>query len=146
MKFENSKYYNTINSKKISFPFGNFYLSEYFIVSEINEGEHFDWNKVQEVIKCLFEHYDKNFQIGYISNRVNSYSSDPLQWVKVNAEHNFILASAIVIYNDFSFINATIEKNLSNKSIKRCDTLDQAINWILNIKEFKSPLHNFKTL
>lgn len=98
------------------------------------------------MIKCLFEHYDKNFQIGYISNRVNSYSTDPLQWVKVNAEHNFILASAIVIYNDFSFINATIEKNFSNKSIKRCDTLDQAINWILNIKEFKSPLHSFKTL
>ncbi len=137
MKFEDSVFFESLKSKKISFPFGDFYLLKRFIVAEIKESVHFDWDKVEQVIAHALPYYEDDFKIGYIANRINSYSIDPQQWKKVSEKYEFMVASAIVSYNDFSFINATIEKQFSPKSIKRCDSLEQAINWILNLKEFK---------
>lgn len=42
MKFENSKYFE-LKHYKLEMPFGNFYFLETLFISEINEGEHFDW-------------------------------------------------------------------------------------------------------
>jgi hypothetical protein len=47
------------------------------------------------------------------------------------------VASAIVFYDDLNFNIATIEKYLSHYSTKRCCTLDQSIEWMKNLKEFK---------
>ena len=47
-----------------------------------------------------------------------------------------IVASAIVYYNDFTYKNASLEKLFSKKSIKRCINLDEAIQWMKNLKEF----------
>jgi len=53
-------------------------------------------------------------------------------------EYNFIIASAIVVYNDLNYINASIEKKFSSSSIKRCGSLEVALHWINNLKEFKN--------
>jgi len=137
MKFEDSKYASLLNYSKVQFSFGTFYLFDKFIISELHEGIHFSWDKIQEVIAYLFDHYGDDFKIGYISNRINPYSIEPQLWVKFNKEYNFIIASAMVYYTDLGYINTTIEKLFSKKSIKRCNSLDQAIEWLLNLKEFK---------
>jgi hypothetical protein len=137
MKFEDSIYFTKLNNTKKSFPFGDFYLLDRFVIAEIHEGIHFDWDMVEILITHLMDHYGEDFKVGYIPNRVNSYSIDPNHWTKINDKFNILVASAIVIYNDFSFLNATIEKQFSQKSIKRCHTLDEAIRWMLSLKEFK---------
>lgn len=50
------------------------------------------------------------FQMG-----VNSYSTDLRSWEKVHKKYNIIITSAIVYYNDFTFMNATLEKKFSKK-------------------------------
>lgn len=85
----------------------------------------------------VVEHYSNNPKLGYISNRVNSYSVDPGLWDKFHNTYNMIVASAIVSYNKFGSLNAEIEKRLTYKSTKRCTNLNDAIEWIVNLKEFK---------
>ena len=136
MTFENSKYFNLLPSSKIEFSFGTFFFLDKIIVSEIYEGTHFGWDKIEQVISAAAEHYGDNFKVAFLSNRINSYSIEPQLWMKFYNEYHFIVASAIVAYNDFNFKNATLEKHFSKNSIKRCETLDEAMEWIFELKEF----------
>ena len=137
MKFEDSRY-SVLHHLKIERPFGNFYLLDTFFISEINEGIHFDWNMIKDVMDEIITLYKKDIKLGYISNRINSYSLDPHTWNQVDIEYNAIIAGAIVTYNEMTFMNATLEKRFYKKSIKRCASLDEAVEWISNLKEFKN--------
>lgn len=135
MKFEDSKYFKLIAHKKVEFPFGNFYIADHFLIAELHEGIHFDWHKIKQVIDFLYEHYGYHKKIGYITNRIASYSIEPQLWIKFHEEYNFIIATATVSYNDFGYKNATLEKLFTKTSLKRCTNLDVAIEWIQNLKE-----------
>lgn len=136
MRFENSKYFTLLPHSKIEFAFGNFYLCKKFVISELHEGVHFNWDKILEVIGALLDYYGSGIQIAYISNRVESYSIEPQLWYRFHKEFDFIIAVATVAYNDFAYINATIEKQFTSLSLKRCDDLGAAISWIKNLQEF----------
>lgn len=136
MKFEKSKYCETLKHFKLEKPFGNFYLCERFFIAELHEGVHFDWNMIKTVMNDVLDFYGDNKKLGYISNRVNSYSMNPHHWNKVYKTYGVIQASAIVFYNDIVLMNAALESQLSDKTIKRCKTLTEAIEWIIDLKEF----------
>lgn len=137
MKFEDSEFFISIKHSKLEIPFGKFYLCDNFFISELNEGIHFSWDKIEEVMSELIKHYGKNKRLGYIPNRVNSYSVNPHYWNKVDKKYNRIVASAIVVYSSMTMMNATFEKRFFKKSMKRCESLKEAIEWIKNLKEFK---------
>lgn len=135
MKFEASKFYKELKPFKLELPFGKYYFFDNFLISEIAEGIHFDWNKAEKLIAEIIKFYGKNVQVGFISNRINHYSVDPQNWVKLEKKYTFLTASAIVIYNNSNFMNASIEKQFAKKSIKRCRSLAEAIDWMINLKE-----------
>ncbi|WP_179352263.1 hypothetical protein [Winogradskyella vidalii] len=137
MKFENSKYSKLIPFKKVEFSFGSFYITELFIISEFKEGVHVDYNIASDLISHFSDELIKGIKIGYIANRYNSYSFDPHTWVDFNSEYDAFIASAIVTYSDFSYLNASLEKKFFKKSLKRCTNLDEAIEWMINLDEFK---------
>ena len=136
MKLEDSKFI-ALNPKKISFPFGNFFFFEKFVVSEINEGEHFSWSKIQQVIEEINRFYGENFKIAHISNRIHSYSINPANWIKFHKQgYGFVVATAVVSYTDTAVKLATLEKLFSPNSLKRCKSLEEAIDWVSALKEF----------
>lgn len=136
MKIEDSKFI-ALHPKKIIFPFGNFFFFEKFVVSEINEGEHFSWSKIQQVIQEINRFYGKNFKIAHISNRINSYSINPANWIKFyQQKYGTIVATAIVSYTETALKLATLEKIFAPNSLKRCKSLEEAINWVTTLKEF----------
>lgn len=137
MRFEESKYFNLLPHSKIEFPFGNYYLFDNFVISELDEGVHFDWDKILDVIAALMDNYGDEIEIAYISNRVHSYSIEPQLWYRFHSEYNFIIATATVAYNDFGYINASIEKQFAKISLKRCEDLAAAISWVKQLKEFR---------
>lgn len=137
MKFKDSKYYK-LKHYQIERPFGDFYLLEKFFVSELNEGVHFDWEMIKSVMDEVVLFYGSDAQIGYISNRTNSYSTNPQTWDGIYKKYGLIIAGAIVTYNAMAFMNATLEKQFFKKSIKRCLSLEEAIEWISNLKELKN--------
>ena len=100
-----------------------FYFFEKFVISEIKEGVHLDWDKILALIGVMIDFYGKDLKIAYISNRINAYSIEPQLWMKFDKEYNFVIASAIVVYNDLNYINASIEKKFSSSSIKSCGSL-----------------------
>ncbi|PWH81919.1 hypothetical protein DIS18_11660 [Algibacter marinivivus] len=136
MTFENYSYSKTIDYKTLKMPFGTYYLCEKFFIGELNEGIHFDWKKTELVVQKLIEHYGEKAKIGFISNRINHYSIDPSNWTKIEEKYNLIIASAIVMYNNSTYMNASIEKQFAKRSIKRCMSLQEALDWMLSLKEF----------
>ncbi|SDI61344.1 hypothetical protein [Winogradskyella thalassocola] len=138
MKFEDSKYSKLLTYKKEEFSFGTIYVTEYFLLSELNEGIHVDHHIASELISRFSDHIIKGTKTGYIANRYNSYSFDPQLWVDFNNDYDSFVASAIVTYSDFSYLNASLEKQFFSKSLKRCNSLEQAIEWMMNLKEFEN--------
>lgn len=136
MKFEKTPYYKALNPFKLELSFGNYFFCEKFIVGELFEGIHFDWSKAEELIHKVINHYGKDAKVAYIANRINAYSIDPQNWLRLENEYNILVASAIVVYNNANYINASLEKQFTNKSIKRCLSLNEAIKWVENLKEF----------
>lgn len=137
MKFEDSEYFEHLKPHVLKMSFGTFYLCDRFFISELHEGVHFDWEKIEAVIKELFNYYGKNARVGYIPNRINSYSVDPNNWSKVNELYNIIAASAIVYYNFSNALNAEIEERFYQKTMKLCNNLDEAITWIRDLDVLK---------
>jgi hypothetical protein len=129
MKFEDSKHSKTLDYYKLEISFGNFFLCEKFLISEISSGVHFDWNKIELVIKEVIKFYGTDIRLGYISNRVNSYSIDPQDWAKVSKYDHMLAGSAIVYYNYMMYLNAALEKRFSKSEIHPYLNLDDAINW-----------------
>ncbi|MEN3322101.1 hypothetical protein VP395_00040 [Mariniflexile soesokkakense] len=135
MKFEDSIFSKKYRYSKKSFDFGTYYFLDKIVIAEINYGVHFDEKKIAIVIESIFEHYETNCKLGYISNRLNSYSFEPDLWKKFFDEYNFIVASVSVCYTNMNLMNATIEKRFSKKNIKITNNLDDAFTWILSLKE-----------
>lgn len=132
MTFEEKKYYNDLKPYKLKMPFGNFYLCDGFVISEIGEGIHFDWEMIKTVMEKVIAYYGDNTKRAYISNRVNSYSIDPQAWKLINETYNNIISyGAIVYYNRMTSINAALEKHFAPVNIKRFNSLEAAIEWTL---------------
>lgn len=137
MTFENSKYSNLLEYKKVEFPFGNVYITKQFIISELNEGIHVDYDLVSKLISRFSEDISNDIRIGYIANRINAYSFEPQLWLDFNNDFDLLVASAVVTYSDFGYLNSSLEKHFFKKSLKRCRSLDEAIEWMMELDELK---------
>ncbi len=133
MKFEDSPFSQKFDYYKLEMPFGNFFLCEKFIVSELHEGIHFDWNKLLQAAKEVLTFYNKGTKLGYISNRINSYSMDPQSWLKIEEfqKKELILGCAIVFYNQNTFLNVSLENMFADLNIRPCKSLDEALEWMM---------------
>lgn len=136
MHFENSDFSKTLNYKKVILNFGVYYLLDDFFIMEVNEGEHFNWGKLNTLLDSLRDYYGNHKTLAYIANRVNSYSIDPVLWSYFDKDDSLLIAASIVSYRDSSFMNANIEKQMASIPIKRSHSLGEAINWVQQLKEF----------
>lgn len=138
MTFKESPYYSDeANIKELQLPFGTFYLTDKYVVAEVNSGVTVDWKKITALFDEIEKHYPEGHEVGYISNRINRYYSDPGYWSQLNLEYDFIVAIAIVSYDSLGYHNASMEKSVVTRSLKRCTSLEEAIDFILNLEELK---------
>lgn len=135
MKFSETTFFNTLKFKTFDFHFGTIYMFDTFFISEIKSDTHIDKSKVEIIMKALFEVYGRDAEVCFISNRVNSYSSDPQLWVKALENFDIFYAGAIVFYNLTNLMNFEIESRLCPKPVRGFSTLEEAITWITAIKE-----------
>lgn len=136
MHFEDSDFSKHLNYTKIDLNFGFLYLTDDFFIMEVNEEEHFNWDKLNTVLDSLRNHYGNHKTLAYIANRVNSYSIDPVLWSYFDKDDSILIAASIVSYRDSSFMNANIEKQMASIPLKRAHSLGEAINWVQQLKEF----------
>ena len=106
---------------------GEFFVFDEFLICQISEGV----NVTPEHSEILNHEIKKHFQgkdLVYISNRVNSYSVDPLTYVETERIPNLI-AIAMVPDDDVMQKNAEYERNFYDKPYEIFNNLSEAIEW-----------------
>lgn len=131
MKIEDSKYIN-LEHEEVILPFGSFYFFEKFVVSELNEGVHFDWQKVKILSDIMINHYGTSNKLIYISNRVNSYSIEPQSWLKFDKKYQLVKKTGIIAYDNRGGLSVVLERLFSKGSINKFRSLKKAIEWALS--------------
>ena len=113
------------------FNFGSFYFFDDFIISEINEGELFEWDKAQKVLEVGEKFYkNKGSQVNYISNRVHDYSIKPQDWLAYLNKRDLFKVFAVVTYRKTAIYNLVIERFFYKGEIFSFESLLEAVNFI----------------
>lgn len=131
---DTSYYQNALHV--LNYTFGDFYLYDDFIISEIHAGEVVSWDTVgQLLVTDIREIYgSRSKELVYISNRVNKYAVMPSDWIKFKKNDCNIKAYGIVSYNKRAYLNALLEKLFFSARLQFFTSLDSAISWAKEIQ------------
>ena len=125
-KLIETAYYNDVVSK-LRYPFGDFYLFENFVISEIREDVVFTWkDHARQVVEEISAYYQNNgSDIVYISNRVNAYAVVPSDWLKFFKYSYSLKGYAVVAQTK----NSVLESLFMSSKMRNFPRLDDAIAW-----------------
>lgn len=129
-KVKDSRFYRDA-FQELNYPFGDFYLFEYFVIAEIKEDVIFNWKdhakKLVEDLSNLYEDDVKN--LVYISNRVNDYSVIPSDWIHFFKYSYSLKGYYIVSKGGKALHNTLLEKLFFKGKMRTFNDLDKAIIW-----------------
>lgn len=114
------------------FNFGVFYYFDGLVISEMKEGVVLEWEMAELAVEAAQEVFGENQPIVYISNRINSYSVDPLNWVKFYKNRHQLAHYAVVGRTQGSFASIVLERMFFKNSIVQFQNLDDALLWALS--------------
>lgn len=120
--------------KELNYSFGDVFIFDGFVVSEIKDGINFSWNDhaqyIVEDISCFLG--TDGSELIYISNRVNSYAVVAIDWLKF-FKHQYVLKGYYIVADGkLSKLNLMVEELFFKKKIKHFDSIYSAINWVRN--------------
>lgn len=113
------------------YEFGIFYFFDGLVISEMNEGETFDWCIAEKIIDAAYEILGEEKPIADISNRINNYSVVPTDWLKFYKNRHKLELYSIVAYNKNGLASIILEKMFFKDSIRQFTDLESAISWSL---------------
>lgn len=118
--------------KELNYPFGNVFIFDGYIISEINRGISLSWEahakRIVEDVFCYLGTDGKD--LIYISHRINSYSVVPYDWIRF-FKSNYQLKEYFIVSEDrLRKLNSHIESLFFNNKIKRFNNLQTAVNSI----------------
>ncbi len=117
--------------KELNYSFGNVFIFNGFIVSEIKQGTNVSWSnhakQIVEDVSCYLGTDGKD--VIYISNRINSYAVMAADWLKFFKNNYALKAYYIVSANPNSKINFVVENLFFKNKIKNFNSLFEAVNW-----------------
>ncbi|MFD1162449.1 MULTISPECIES: hypothetical protein [Hwangdonia] len=118
--------------KEFTYSFGNIYIFNGFVVSEINQGQIINWdNQAKLIVDDVSAFLGTNgADVIYISNRINSYSVVALDWLKFFKHSYTLKAYCIVSPNKTVTLNGMIERLFYTKNIKHFNTIFEAVNYV----------------
>ena len=118
--------------KELNYPFGNVFIFEGYIISEITRGVIFNWEnhakKIVQDVTCFLG--TNGSDLIYISHRINSYSVVPYDWINFFKSDYKLKGYFIVSENKVRILNSVFENLFFNNKIKRFNDLFTAINSI----------------
>lgn len=119
-----------MTNSALKLDFGTVTFLDNIQIAELNEGILFDIPHNRELLSLARERFD-NKPYGYISNRVNSYSVNPMIHLE-SANVPNLVAIAIVSDNEVVKQNSIIEKQFfrNSSSFEVFKSLEEAVNWM----------------
>ncbi|MGB3151325.1 MAG: STAS/SEC14 domain-containing protein [Maribacter sp.] len=112
---------------------GSFSYYENYMISEVNEGLAFDFQKAAEMLKLTKVYYGNTTPFVYISNRKNSYSFNPTSHFKTGQMFPNLKGYAVVTYDTMNRDIAEMEKSFLASPVRIFDNLDDAIDWVAEL-------------
>ncbi len=99
-----------------------------YVINKFKEGAHLEVHQALS-LKTLINNDLNNQPYVYISNRINSYSFDPMVYNVINDVENMLVM--IVITNSKTKQDIVqFEKRFSKKKLMIFEHLDNAISWV----------------
>lgn len=117
------------NLKTVKLNFGTFTFFNEYVISVIDEGVDLNDDLVDKIIAITHDFYGYQHPFGYITQRIHSYSINPLVYLKVSDVPNLV-CFAVVSNKMFDTFNINIEKSFNRKPHELFMTLQEAINWV----------------
>ncbi|WP_055446128.1 hypothetical protein [Lacinutrix mariniflava] len=112
----------------INLDFCSLELFNNYVICIVNEGVTICKKNSDKQTEFILNHF-QNKPFVYITNRINSYSVNPLIYKNISKIKN-LLGFAVVSQNETTLNNVEIEKLFFNgKPFKPFTDLEQAINW-----------------
>ncbi len=109
------------------------FVFDNFIIKQVKEEQPSELLNTSELEIIIQEHFE-NKNMVYISNRVNSYSVNPLIYKDIEKISN--LVAIAVVPNSYSMrLSAKFESKFYNKPFEIFDTLNDAMIWATSIIE-----------
>ncbi len=113
------------------------FVFDEFIINQINEGVVIESNH-NVVLNNIVQEYFSGKNMVYISNRVKSYSVNPLIYSETKKIPN-LLAMAIIPKTELMRKNAEYELKFFDKPSQIFDSLSEALVWAFKIIEQDRP-------
>ncbi|TCK68855.1 hypothetical protein DFQ05_0365 [Winogradskyella wandonensis] len=117
--------------KELSYDFGDVYIFDGFVVSEINSGVTITWDDhAKQIVDDVTSFLNTDgSDLVYISNRINSYAVKPNDWLKFFTNSYSLKGYGVVANTKGSIMNTVIENLFFNKKIQRFNSLEAAVQW-----------------
>lgn len=126
--------YNHLILHKLEMSFGNIYLLEDAVVSELDEGVIGCAEYVYQVLDKALEYYEKHNVIKkrvLIANRTQKYSVQPVEWIRMrNIATKYLSGYCVVDDTKNGILNALLESKFVPINFKSVTTLDDAMKWM----------------
>lgn len=124
----NTKFYKEV-IKEFDYSYGTIFVFKGFIISEINEGVNFTWKDHARPMADDVSGFLGTYGVDliYISNRINSYSVVPQDWLKFFKSSYSLKGYYVVSPNRKGTFNLAIESLFFKNKIKNFTSLDEAI-------------------
>ncbi|MBO0330993.1 hypothetical protein [[Muricauda] lutisoli] len=125
------QFFKTIREIR-EYEFRVFYFFNGLVISEMKEGEIFDWSVAEKIIGVANEVLGKDEPLAYISNRIHNYPVAPTDWLKFYKHHNQLEFYSVVAYNQSGLASLVLEKMFFRNKIRQFCNLEDAIKWSVN--------------
>ncbi len=119
--------------KTLNYEFGEIRVFKNFVVVVMKEGINVIPEYNDDLVN-ISKNYFINRPFGYITYRKNSYSVDPMIYLKTSKIDNLI-AFAVVSDDGLKVSNLAVEKRFLTKPFKHFNNLDNAKNWVNKLIE-----------
>lgn len=113
------------------YEFGMFFFFDGLVISEMNEGEIFNWAIAEKIIDVAYEVLGQDKPIAYISNRIHNYSVVPTDWLKFYKHRHQLEFYSIVAYDNSGLASVVLERMFFRNKIRQFSNLENAIKWSL---------------
>ncbi|MDN3666905.1 hypothetical protein ACFFU1_08305 [Algibacter miyuki] len=116
--------------KSVHEKLGDIYFFNHIAVIEFNEGVHVDVSNTTDIIEKLTLFFGMSRPFGVIANRINSYSINLLDIIKIQDKVKNLSAYSVVSHNAAGYMNAEIESNFCSRDNIHFDNINEAINFV----------------
>lgn len=114
-------------TKIMEMEIGNYYFYNNVVIVEAKEGVTISYKKDLSIILIILNVTEGNPWV-YISNRINSYAIQPLDYKYLNKVSS-LKAMGVVNYTEIGHLNAEMEAKFCKKPYQTFNNLPEAVFW-----------------